>query len=75
MIRPQSKRQKEQLKFTEELERGKEVVTTSGLIGKITKIENGIVTILLDTKAHARILQANISKELTEALNASDSSK
>ena len=45
MIRPQQKRQKEQNSFADSLEKGKDVVTASGMIGKINKIEGGVVTL------------------------------
>mgnify|MGYP002632934395 CR=1 FL=1 len=40
MIRPQQKRQKEHNNLIDSLAKGDEVVTTSGMLGKITKIES-----------------------------------
>jgi preprotein translocase subunit YajC len=45
MIRPQMKRQKEQKAMMEALGKGDEVVTTGGLLGKITKVADGYITI------------------------------
>ena len=67
-IRPQAKKQKEQQKFTEELTKGKEVVTNSGIIGKIVKLDEKEVTLMVDQKAQIRVLKGMISKELTESL-------
>ena len=39
LIRPQAKKQKDQTKFVDQLEKGNEVVTASGIVGKINKIE------------------------------------
>ena len=65
-IRPQAKKQKEQSKFAKELTKGKEVVTASGIIGKIVKIDENEVTLMVDQKAQIRVLRSVISKELTE---------
>jgi preprotein translocase subunit YajC len=40
MIRPQQKRQKEHNNLIASLSKGEEVVMTSGLLGKITKLES-----------------------------------
>ncbi len=66
IIRPQTKRQKEQNKFAVALEKGQEVVTSSGLLGRINKIEGEIVTLEVGTKAFIRVTKSSISKEMTE---------
>ncbi len=67
-IRPSVKKQKQQQAFTEELSKGKEVVTTSGIIGRINKIENGIVHLMVAEKTYIRVVKGAISKEMTEQL-------
>ena len=69
MIRPQMKRQKEQAVFGDSLEKGKEIVTASGMIGKINKIENGIVTLQVANNVFIRVTKSSISKEMTESLS------
>jgi preprotein translocase subunit YajC len=71
-IRPQNKKQKEQKNFLAELDKGKDIVTTSGILGKITKIEDEIVTIEVASKVYLRITKGSISKEMTEAVYAAD---
>ncbi len=66
-IRPQAKKQKEQVKFLEALDKGEEVVTTSGMIGRINKIDGSIVTLAIAEKTFVRITKGSISKEMTEA--------
>lgn len=68
LIRPQTKRQKEQRKFAEALEKGAEVVTASGILGKITKMEDNIVTIEVANKVYLRVTKSSISKEMTDAV-------
>ena len=45
MIRPQMKRQKEQKSMIDALGKGDEVVTVGGMLGKITKVADGYVTL------------------------------
>jgi len=66
-FRPQMKKQKEQDGFVSNLQKGSEVVLSSGIIGKITKIEEGVVQLQLDQKNFIRVMQHSISKELTDA--------
>ncbi len=68
IIRPQAKKQKEQAKFVTSLEKGKDVVTSSGIIGKINKIEDEIVYLQIDPKTFIKVLKSAISKEMTEGL-------
>ncbi|RMF28617.1 MAG: preprotein translocase subunit YajC [Bacteroidetes bacterium] len=70
LIRPQAKKQKEQQKFVDSLEKGQEVVTASGILGKINKIEDDIVTLEIATKTFVRVVKSAISKEMTDAVYA-----
>ena len=45
MIRPQMKRAKEHKAMTDALQKGDEVVTTGGLLGKITKVSDAYITL------------------------------
>ncbi|MBT8189735.1 MAG: preprotein translocase subunit YajC [Bacteroidia bacterium] len=67
-LRPQVKKQKAQNVFEKEMGKGDEVVTSSGIIGKINKIEKGVVHLQIDQKTFVRVLQGAISKEMTENL-------
>ncbi|MEO6132719.1 MAG: preprotein translocase subunit YajC [Saprospiraceae bacterium] len=66
-IRPQAKKQKEQTKFIDSLDKGEEVVTASGLIGRINKIDGSIVTLAIAEKTFVRVTKGSISKDMTEA--------
>ncbi len=68
MIRPQAKKQKEQANFINELAKGRDVVTSSGILGRITKIEDDIVTLAVDNKSYIRVTKGAISKDLTESV-------
>ncbi len=68
-IRPSVKKQKAQESFGNELTKGKEVVTTSGIIGRVNKIEDEVIQLQVDQKTFIRVVKGAISKELTEKLN------
>lgn len=63
LIRPQVKRQKDQQKFINELREGMEVVTNAGIIGKVTRIEDNVVRLLIDEKTYMRVLKQTITGE------------
>jgi preprotein translocase subunit YajC len=71
MIRPQMTRQKEQTAFGDALEKGREVVTASGMIGKINKIEGSIVTLQVANNVFIRVTKSSISKDMTETFASS----
>ncbi|MCC6726392.1 MAG: preprotein translocase subunit YajC [Saprospiraceae bacterium] len=66
MIRPQMRRQKEQNQFSASLEKGREVVTASGMLGRINKVEGDILTLEVANKVYIRMTKSAVSKELTE---------
>ena len=68
IIRPQAKRQKEQTNFMSSLKKDDEVVTSAGILGRITKVEENIITIEVGAKVYLRVTRSSISKELTEAI-------
>ena len=65
-MRPQQKKQKEQANFISALEKGDEVVTMAGIYGKVTKIEDDVVTLQVDNKTFIRVVKSAVSKEMTE---------
>lgn len=45
LIRPQSKRQKEHKQMVNDLQKGEEVLTSGGILGKITNINDDFITL------------------------------
>jgi len=70
MIRPQAKRQKDQKLFLDGLEKNRDVVTSSGILGRISKMEGNIITLEVSPKVFIRVTRNAISKELSENSNA-----
>ena len=64
----QFKRNKDQRKFGDSLDKGTEVVTTGGILGKITKVEGNVITLEISSKTYMRVTKNAISKELTDAI-------
>jgi preprotein translocase subunit YajC len=71
IIRPQQKKAKEQNNFIASLEKGSQIVTASGIIGRINKIEDNILTLQIDSKTFIKVTKSSVSKELTESIPAS----
>lgn len=74
LIRPQAKRNKEQQKFVEEIVKGANVVTTSGIHGRVMEVEGSEVVLQIDRNkgVNIRISKAAISKEMTANAYASE---
>ena len=49
MIRPQMKRQKEHRNMVAALAKGDEVITTGGILGKISKVSDSYITVEIST--------------------------
>jgi preprotein translocase subunit YajC len=62
IIRPQAKRQKEHQKFLTEIKRGDEVVTSSGILGRIEDISEQFLTIEIANGVKIKILRSHIAK-------------
>lgn len=45
LIRPQVKRQKEHKKLVEAVEKGDEIITTGGMLGRVLKITDAFITV------------------------------
>ena len=61
MIRPQMKRAKEHKAMTEALAKGDEVVTSGGLLGRITKVTDAYVTVEIAANTEIVVQKAAIT--------------
>lgn len=60
MIRPQKKRMQEEQNFLNKLNHGDEVVTKSGILGKVTGIAEKVVTLELEGGTKMKVLKSHI---------------
>jgi preprotein translocase subunit YajC len=72
MIRPQMKRQKDTRAMLESLKKGDEVITTSGIVGKITKLGESYITLevakLAAVKGEVETVEMNFQKSAVQTL-------
>lgn len=66
IIRPQSKRQKKQQEFLTALKRGDEVITASGILGKIEGITDQFVTLEVADGVRIKMLRAQVAGSARE---------
>lgn len=68
MIRPQSKKAKDQKNFLNEIKKGDRVVTIGGVHGKIIEVTDDTYLIEVDSNTKLRIEKSVISLDFTRAL-------
>ena len=68
MILPQSRKQKKQRKFVEALKKGDQVVTSSGMHGKIVELNDATVLLEVDRGIKVRFERGSVSMENTETV-------
>ena len=61
MIRPQQKRQKEHTAFVDALKKGDNVITQSGIYGRIAEVQGAIVTLEIAKNTHIKILKTQLA--------------
>ena len=64
-IRPQNKKQKEEQKFREALQKGDEVVTIGGIHGKIVDVKETTVMISIDSNVKIEVEKSAIMAQPT----------
>jgi preprotein translocase subunit YajC len=60
LIRPQQKRAKEHQAFLNALKKGDDVVTRGGVIGRVTGVQDNLVTLEVQEKVRVRVLKSYI---------------
>lgn len=64
MIRPQMKRAKEHKTMVEGLQKGDEVVTAGGILGRITKVDDQYITVAIAAAIEIQVQRAAIQTVL-----------
>jgi preprotein translocase subunit YajC len=62
LIRPQQKRAKEHAKMLSELSTGAEVITAGGILGKVTEVADGFVTIEIADAVRIKVQKSQVSQ-------------
>lgn len=63
MIRPQMKRQKELTKFRSNLQKGDKVITTGGIYGRISELQETTILIEVDSNVKLKIDKNAVLKD------------
>ena len=63
LIRPQSKRQKEHRQMVSELQKGEEVITSGGILGKIISVNDDFITLEI-----AKDVSLNVQKSAVQTI-------
>jgi preprotein translocase subunit YajC len=66
MIRPQQKKVKDHKAMVDALRRGDQVVTSGGLIGKVTKVADAEVEVELAPNVKVRVVRSTISQVVSK---------
>jgi len=74
LIRPQRRRQKEQVSLQRALAEGDEVLTTSGIYGFITGFDGDIVWLEIDDNIQIRVARAAVQRRVDTSAVADDAS-
>ena len=61
LIRPQQKKAREHQDMLANLKRGDEIVTSGGMLGKITGLDDRMVTLEVAEKIRLRVLRSHIA--------------
>lgn len=69
--RPQSQRQKAQAKMISELQSGDEIVTSGGVLGKITNIMDSVITLEVSNGVEVRLQKQAVANILPKGTMAS----
>ncbi|QEL54449.1 preprotein translocase subunit YajC [Chromobacterium paludis] len=64
MIRPQQKRMKETQKMLSEIQKGDEVVTQGGIIGRVSKVSEQYLTLEIADKVEINVQRGAVSAKL-----------
>jgi preprotein translocase subunit YajC len=73
LIRPQSAKAKEHQKMLSELKKGDDVVTTGGIIGKITGISDAEMTLQVQEGVRLRVTRASVQSKYVPPAPKADS--
>lgn len=75
LIRPQKQQQKQHAEFVSTLGKGDEIVTSSGLIGKITGLTEKVATLEIAPGTEIKILRSQIQTKWAQVMAAGANEK
>src|SRR5260221_6517374 len=67
MIRPQQKKANDQKKFIDEIKKGEDVVTITGIYGRVAEIEGDTVILEVERRCRIKMMESRTSMDSTNA--------
>jgi len=68
ILRPQQKKMKEQQEMLSKLASGDEVVTTSGILGRVKEVSEKVITLEVANNVHMKFLRSQVAQKLSADL-------
>jgi preprotein translocase subunit YajC len=75
LIRPQQRRLKEHRALIEAVKRGDTVVTSGGIIGKVTKVEDAELEVEISANVRVRVVKSTLTEVRSKGEPANDTTK
>ena len=75
LIRPQQKRTKQHREMVNNVKRGDTVVTSGGLIGKVTRVDDAEVQVEIANGVHVQVVKSTLADVRTKGEPANDVAK
>jgi len=66
ILRPQQKKMKEQQEMLSQLSEGDQVVTSSGMLGRIRGLSEKVITLEVADKVQVKVLRSAVAQKLTK---------
>lgn len=61
LIRPQQKKQKEHKVLLDSIQRGDEILSSGGILGKVLKVDNDKLTVEISKGVHVTIIRSTVA--------------
>ena len=61
LIRPQQKKQKEHKVLLDSIQRGDEILSSGGILGKVIKVDNDKLTVEISKGVHVTIIRSTVA--------------
>ena len=61
LIRPQQKKQKEHRKLLDSIQRGDEILSSGGILGKVLKVDNDKLTVEISKGVNVNIIRSTVA--------------
>ena len=75
LIRPQQKKSKEHREMINRLRKGDRIITSGGLHGRITAVNEGTMTVEIADKVRVKIARGNVAQLLTASSQTQETKK